>query len=204
MTEPILALIREYESDGAAKPQDVPTSYDVVYSGIPKAYRPKEPLTTYPIREVLDWQSFIIRKRLSSTAAGAYQMLRRTIAGLYSADLDRIFDAETQDAGAQALLLHRGWAKCRLGVTKPIAFADALSREWASLPVQWDQEGARKWVKRGQSYYAGDGLNAAHCPPLDVVAAIEASLGPVVTLASLAARVAVLEARLEGLIDGTA
>jgi hypothetical protein len=201
MTEPILALIRKYEADGAIGPQGVPTAYDVVNWFIPKSYRPKELLTSYPIREVLDWQAFLIRKGVKSTAAGAYQMLRKTIVSVYNDNLDLIFDVQTQDDGAKVLLMRRGWERCRVGATRPVSFANELAKEWASLPVQWDQKGAHRWVKRGQSYYTGDGLNTADCPPQEVMVAIEAALEPepVVTLESLAARVAVLEAKLEGL-----
>ncbi len=35
--------------------------------------------------------------------------------------------------------------------------------EWASLPVLADSQGDRQRIRRGQSYYAGDGLNRALC-----------------------------------------
>lgn len=175
---PILALIRRHESDGAVKAQGVPDAYSVVYSGIPASRRPKAPLVTYSIDEILDWQGFVVGKGSASSAAGAYQIIRRTLAGIPIPG-DRIFDAACQDAAALILLDRRGWAKCESGAMTPESFADQLAREWASLPVQKAQQGASRQVQRGQSYYAGDGLNAAHASPEEVVAAIRASLSPI-------------------------
>lgn len=43
--------------------------------------------------------------------------------------------------------------------------------EWASFPVLVGTKGQKRTVKRGQSYYAGDGLNKALVAP-DAVEAI--------------------------------
>jgi hypothetical protein len=79
---PILALLRKHESEGAAKSQGVPNAYCVVYGGIPKANRPKELLTTYTIAEIAEWQNFVVSKGAASSAAGAYQIIRKTLEGL--------------------------------------------------------------------------------------------------------------------------
>lgn len=203
---PILALIRKHESDGAVKAHGAADAYAVVYSGIPAANRPKAALTTYPIREVIEWQQFVVSKGAKSSAAGAYQIIRTTLAGL-GLDPARIFDAACQDEAALVLLDRRGWADCEAGKMAPAEFADMLAREWASLPVQKAQRGGSRQVARGQSYYAGDGLNKAHATPEEVMVAINAALAvePAPTIfdviagleaenADLAARVAALEA----------
>lgn len=198
--DPILALIREFESDGAVKAQGVASSYDVVSAYIPKAHRPKHALTSYPVGEILEWQAFVVRKGSKSSAAGAYQIIRPTLADLFSAHGPVIFDAKAQDAAAKALLVARGWQRFEQGDLSAIAYADRLAREWASLPVQWDQQGAHRRVKRGQSYYAGDGINAAHCPPERVVRALEAcreETGILERIAALEARVTEIEEKLE-------
>lgn len=41
----------------------------------------------------------------------------------------------------------------------------AGAQEWASVGVPYDMKGNSRQVKKGQSYYAGDGLNKAHVTP---------------------------------------
>lgn len=188
---PLLALIRRHESDSAVKPQGVPNAYCVVYGGIRKAHRPKALLTTYPIAEVIEWQFFVTSQGAASSAAGAYQIIRKTLIGL-APPPSRIFDAECQDELALSLLDRRGWARCEAGTITPEQFGDELAKEWASLPVITGP-------KRGASYYAGDGLNRAHAGVDEVLAAIRAALAtpePVDRLTALERRVAALEARL--------
>ena len=172
---PILALIRKHESDGAVKTQGVASAYDVVYSGIPAKHRPMSALSSYSIDDILEWQRFVVAKGAASSAAGAYQIIRKTLEGLGLPGTRR-FDSRCQDEAALVLLDRRGWAKCEAGSMSPEDFADQLAREWASLPVQKAQKGASRQVTRGQSYYAGDGLNRAHATPEEVLAAINAAL----------------------------
>ena len=40
-----------------------------------------------------------------------------------------------------------------------------LAKEWASFPVPSRMRGAHRTVERGQSYYAGDGVNKALISP---------------------------------------
>ena len=167
---PLLALIRKHESDSVVKAQGVPSAYDVVYSGIPAYRRPLAHLTTYPVAEVIEWQEFVVAKGAASSAAGAYQIIRKTLAGL-GLPSARIFDAACQDDAAMILLDRRGWKRCEGGDISPEAFGNELAKEWASLPVITG-------AKRGQSYYAGDGLNKAHATPEEVLAAIRAALKP--------------------------
>jgi hypothetical protein len=193
---PILALLRKHESEGAVKPQGVPDAYSVVYSGIPKAKRPKALLTTYSIADILEWQKFVVNEGAASSAAGAYQIIRKTLAGLPIPKSER-FDEACQDEAAMMLLDRRGWDDCEAGRMSAVDFADMLAREWASLPVQRDQRGATRQVKRGQSYYAGDGLNKASATPEEVLKAVNSALVPPETvIIDTAERMVVMEARM--------
>ena len=49
-----------------------------------------------------------------------------------------------------------------------------LAMEWASLPVLASANGKHRSVVRGQSFYAGDGLNKAHVAPEDVETVLNA------------------------------
>lgn len=181
--EPLLALIRNHEAPAAAARIQGRTQYGVVYSGIRAADRPERPLTEMTVAEVIAWQRTVVNRGARSSAAGAYQFIRKTLAGL-GLPQDRLFDELCQDEAAMILLDRRGWAKCEAGQMSVDAFADQLAREWASFPVMADQKGQQRRVKRGESYYAGDGLNAAYVKPDDVLAAIRASLPPVPSPAS--------------------
>jgi hypothetical protein len=163
---PIMALIRKHESQGAASAQGVESAYDVVWSGIAPEDRPKK-LSRLTVGRVLWWQD-LIDSRYQSEAAGAYQIMEDTLRTL-EVDQAAIFDAATQDALCLQLLDRRGWAKCEAGTLSPEAFGNALAKEWASLPVITGS-------KKGKSYYAGDGLNAAHASVDEVLAAIRDAL----------------------------
>lgn len=163
---PILALIRRHESEGAARAQGVDSAYDVVWSRIKPLDRPKK-LSAMTVGKVLWWQD-LIDPLYMSEAAGAYQIMEDTLRTL-TVSRSAIFDAATQDALALQLLDRRGWADCEAGTITPEEFGDGLAREWASLPVI-------QGPKRGRSYYAGDGLNAASATPEEVMRAVRAAL----------------------------
>lgn len=170
---PILALIRANESEGAVRAQGVESAYDVVWSGIKPADRPRK-LSEMTVAKVLWWQD-LIDARYMSEAAGAYQVMEDTLRTL-KVDPGALFDRATQDALAVQLLDRRGWARCEAGQISPEDFADQLAREWASFPVVRDQKGAKRQIRVGQSYYAGDGLNKSHTTPATVLAAIREAL----------------------------
>lgn len=180
---PILDLIGRHESDGAARSQGVSSGYDVVWGRIPAAHRPValigRQLTEMTLREVLAWQGDVVARGSASSAAGRYQFIRATLDGtrlLAGIGLDAVFDAETQDKLAERLLDGRGWQKLVARQMTAETFADALAREWASLPVHWSQKGHTRQVTRGQSFYAGDGLNRASASCDEVLEAIADAL----------------------------
>lgn len=171
---PILALIRHHESEGAVRRQAAASAYDVVWGGIKPTDRPQKPLTEMTVGQVLSWQDRI-DARYQSEAAGAYQVMEDTLRGL-GLDPEMRFDEKGQDAIAMKLLVRRGWERLLRGEITAGKFGDNLAREWASLPVLSDQKGASREVKRGQSYYAGDGLNKAHAKPEEVEYVIREAL----------------------------
>lgn len=176
---PILTLIRNHEAPAsAAAKQGVPSQYDVVWSGIGKGVRPAR-LSAMTVADVIEWQRRVVNEGSASSAAGAYQIIRKTLIGL-GLPGTVLFDRACQDAAALKLLDRRGWARVEAGQMTPEDFGNQLAREWASFPVLCDQQGQSRPVKRGQSYYAGDGLNAAYVKPDDVEAAIHAALSPVI------------------------
>lgn len=200
---PLFDLIIKYESEGAVKAQKVASPYDVVYMGISAAHRPVNPLSTYPIGEVIEWQKFVVSKGARSSAAGAFQIIRKTLLEL-NMPLTRVFDEHCQKECALILFDRRGWDDLLRGEETVLGFADMLAREWASLPVQKRQRGQKRMVERGQSYYAGDGLNKAHASPEEVITAIEKAMTfepPSQDLAEivrrLGERVTALENRME-------
>lgn len=144
-TMDLLKFIQIKESGG---------DYDIVWGGIRKQHRPRKPLTTMTIGEVLDWQDSIDHLYMSE-AAGAYQILEDTLRGLYTqAGLTRddLFNKANQDRLAIQLLKRRGLTKFLRGEISLEKFANNLAYEWASLPMV-------SGPKYGKSAYAGDGLN---------------------------------------------
>ena len=49
----------------------------------------------------------------------------------------------------------------------------AMAMEWASVGVPHDMKGHKRWVKKGESYYAGDGINKASISPEEAGAGLE-------------------------------
>lgn len=160
-TKALLDFIGEHESRG---------NYNVVWNGIAAKHRPKRPLTTMTIAEVLAWQDSI-DPLYRSEAAGKYQILEDTLRGVYveaGLGAKALFDEDNQDRLAEALLRRRGLGLYRSGAMTAEAFANSLAKEWASLPVVTGK-------KKGQSYYSGDGMNKALVNVEPFLAAVRAA-----------------------------
>lgn len=113
-----------------------------------------------------------------SSASGAYQIMKATLADLKkSVPLSgrEIFNAIVQDELGFKLLLRRGYQPWFDGKTTSDTMMIGLAKEWASFPVPSRMRGAHRTVERGQSYYAGDGVNKALVPPDKVWLALEAA-----------------------------
>lgn len=123
-------------------------------------------------------RSQVTKGKEASSAIGAYQFLTKTLDSLKTSlrlTGGELFVPEFQDDLAVALMIRRGFLQFVDGAITAEVFANNLAKEWASLPVVTNTQGARRWLKKGQSYYAGDGLNKAHHDPdaiLDLIRAV--------------------------------
>lgn len=139
------------------------------------------PITSLTVDRLLSQQEKWPARGWITTAAGKYQILRSTLLELKDAMPlagDEIFDATLQDRLGFALLLRCGWSEVGVGTMRRSAFALALAKEWAALPVLTAMRGHTIRLRRGQSYYAGDGRNAAIITPRDFERALDDALGP--------------------------
>lgn len=167
----LLDFIAKPESNG---------DWNAVWGGIKKKDRPRMPLVKMTIKQVLDWQDSI-DSRYNSEAAGRYQIMEDTLRPLYrqAGFAERaLFNKTNQNKLALQLLKRRGWDEFQTGEMTLEAFALSLAKEWASLPVVRDTKRGSKAIRKGQSYYAGDGLNMSHVKVDDFVAVLESCLIP--------------------------
>lgn len=147
---------------------EAPAGYDTLYGNAQKRYSWR--LTQLPIGEVLKrgpgWT-----KAHGSSACGRYQFMagnNHTLKGLdteLGLNDNQIFNADLQDRLGYHLLIRRKYHQFMLGSISLQTFALYLAQEWASMPVLAKVKGAKRTVNRGQSYYAGDGLNHALVSP---------------------------------------
>ncbi|WEX86721.1 hypothetical protein PZN02_003046 [Sinorhizobium garamanticum] len=148
-------------------------SYDVIYAN--RQNRLKRPLTTMSFGDVVDAQEGWLKSH-GSSAAGAYQFMRATLIGLAkeipSVKGTDLFTPDLQDRLGFHLLKRRGYQAFVTGELSLVEYGRRLAQEWASLPVLADTRGRQQQVKRGQSYYAGDGLNKALVKPEKVEAVL--------------------------------
>lgn len=153
----LLDFIARFESRG---------DYRRVWGGIRKEDHPPRSLTRMTVQEVLNWQDSIDRK-YNSEAAGRYQIMEDTLRGMAAGDPDLLgkkFNKKTQDELATRLLRRRGLANFITGDMTVERFGKRVAQEWASMPVLTATQGRHRFLDRGMSYYAGDGLNKAHAP----------------------------------------
>ncbi len=149
----LLDFIARFESGG---------NYNAYFRRANNSNDPR--LTSMLLSSVVDWQRNYVRSGSPSSAAGRYQIIRKTLQGLIrDNNLDaRIlrFNADVQDTLAVTLLKGRGLEKFQAGSLSVVAFAKNVAMEWASMPVLAPTTGHRgQSLQAGQSYYAGDGLN---------------------------------------------
>lgn len=172
----LLAFI--YKTETGKNP---PACYEVIYGQ--SQGKLAKPITTMTLDEVQAAQPTWSR-RFGSSAAGAGQIMRDTMDKPRTmADLEgemgltgkELFDPDMQDRMCFHLLKRRGYDQFMAGRIGVVAFAKRLAQEWASFPVLAKTKGAHRQVERGQSYYAGDGVNKALVAP----EAIEALLAEV-------------------------
>ncbi|TCN29100.1 glycoside hydrolase family 104 protein [Sinorhizobium americanum] len=164
----LLGFIREAEVGRRDR-----ASYEVIYAHRQNCL--KKPLTAMTLGEVIAAQK-TWSKSHGSSAAGGYQFMRATLIGLLRdvpwLEEDQFLEPGLQDRLGLHLLNRRGFASFLAGEITLAEFGRRLAMEWASLPVLAESDGDRRRVKRGQSYYAGDGLNRALVKPDKVEAVL--------------------------------
>ncbi|OHV85965.1 hypothetical protein [Ensifer sp. LCM 4579] len=153
-------------------------SYDVIYGH--NQGKLSRPITSMTLDEV-EAQQAIWSRRFGSSAAGGYQFMKNTldapktlrdIEGEMGLSGKERFTPDLQDRMAYHLLKRRGYAKFIAGQISLVEFGKNLAQEWASFPVLAATRGAKRQVRRGQSYYAGDGINKALVKPEEVEAVL--------------------------------
>jgi muramidase (phage lysozyme) len=158
LCKPLLTAIRKHEA---------PKGYGQIYSGA-KGVSKTADVSKMTIEGVLAFQSQMLAGGSKSTACGGYQFLKKTLAatklqmGLTG---NEVWNEVMQDRMAMHLMEQRGLSRYLDGMISRDMFANNLAKEWASLPVVSNIKGGSREVVRGQSYYAGDGLNKAFHKP---------------------------------------
>lgn len=150
---PLLELIADKESGG---------DYNRIYG----AGHQTRPLTDMTINEVLAWQKDFVNNGSPSSAAGKYQIIRKTLASLkdeMGLTGNEKYDEAMQDKMAMTLLNRRGYESFLAGDPKmdEATFMQNISMEWAAMPEDAD----------GRSYYK-DGLNKALVNPATLLLAM--------------------------------
>lgn len=147
-----------------------PEAYEVIFGHNHK--RLAKAITDMTIDELLEEQKGFTR-RFGSSASGRYQFMRQTLTGLKQ-ELglrgSQRFDPNLQDRLGFHLLCRRGYLEWARGAMTDVVFGRRLAQEWASFPVLEDCQGAHRWIRRGETYYAGDKLNKALITPSQVEA----------------------------------
>lgn len=155
-----------------------PDRYEVIYGH--NQDKLEKPLTAMTLDEIEAAQP-VWTNRFGSSAAGAYQFMRNTldapktlrdIEGEMGLDGSELFDADLQDRMGFHLLKRRGYYEFVVGQLSMTAFGNRLAMEWASMPVLSAIKGAHRKLKRGQTYYAGDGVNKVLTKPEEVEAVL--------------------------------
>ncbi|MFD1945084.1 hypothetical protein [Paradevosia shaoguanensis] len=151
---------------------EAPKGYGTIYGN--NQGKLTKPLTSMTLDEVIaagpSWT-----KAYKSSAAGRYQFMNATLKDLKKSlglTGKEMFSADLQDRLGFELLKRRGYDNYMVGFLTRTAFGKALAQEWASLPVLASTPGQKRQVERGQSYYAGDGLNKALTSPESVEAVL--------------------------------
>ena len=120
--------------------------------------------------EVQRFQTQRIAQGYRSTACGRYQFIKRTLTeAIRVAEIDPLTTRYTPDVQDYLILAilkrYRKLNEWVAGTYTTDRFMIKLSQEFASIPVPYQMQGQSRVVNKGQSYYAGDGLNKAHHDP---------------------------------------
>jgi len=147
-----------------------PTAYNVKsggsYVGRRGATETGRPITEMTVGEIRQMQD-----SGKLFAVGKWQMIPDTLQMAIKSgkvNLNDTFNEAVQDKLLDFLIEKRPLAKRYLSgdpnVSRDDAIAD-LAKEWAALGVPYDMQGAKRWVKKGESYYSGVAGNKASISP---------------------------------------
>lgn len=196
---------------------EAPKGFDTIFGN--RQGKLRVPLTQMTYGDIIDAQADWGNKtwvkknwgyEKASSAAGRYQFMRATLQGIAkevpSIDGRTIFSSGLQNRLGYYLLLRRGYADFISGKLNIVQFGLSLAQEWASFPVLSDTKGAHRRVMRGQSYYAGDGLNKSLVKPERVEARLRhvLDLASLVTVGDTPATISPAPVRPEPDVDGDA
>lgn len=148
---PLLDLIGFTEGTDKGRGYNETLAYGKMLDGkVTKGKGPTVELVSMPLKELDALQTKMLtdpdNKKLNSSAAGRYQIVRTTARAIRKAlpdryPLTRKFDADCQDEMACYLLGVRGIDKYLAGRLSEDALINNLAHEWASLP-KLDGKGA--------------------------------------------------------------
>jgi muramidase (phage lysozyme) len=158
---------------------EAPKGYDTIYGN--NQHRLKYRITELTLAQLRKAQP-LFTKYFGSSASGRYQIMANTLdapktlgdlMGELGLQGTEIFNSDMQDWLAFHLLKRRGYVQWMQGQITDQQFALRLAMEWASFPVLAACKGAHRNLKRGQSYYAGDGVNKALVKPEQIEKLLE-------------------------------
>jgi len=155
----LLSLIAKGESSAGVDP------YTSLWPGT------SEPsLVQMTCAEVQRFQQQRLDQGHRSTACGRYQFIKKTLTeAIRVSGIDPLTTRYTPDIQDYLILsilkTYRKLDEWVAGTYTTPRFMIKLSQEFASIPVPYQMQGQSRIVNKGQSYYAGDGLNKAHHDP---------------------------------------
>ena len=155
----LLSLIAKGESSAGVDP------YTSLWPGT------SEPsLVQMTCAEVQRFQQQRLDQGHRSTACGRYQFIKKTLTeAIRVSGIDPLTTRYTPDIQDYLILsilkTYRKLDQWVAGTYTTPKFMIKLSQEFASIPVPYQMQGQSRIVNKGQSYYAGDGLNKAHHDP---------------------------------------
>ena len=155
----LLTLIAKGESSAGVDP------YTSLWPGT------SEPsLVQMTCSEVQRFQQQRLDQGHRSTACGRYQFIKKTLTeAIKVSGIDPLTTRYTPDIQDYLILsilkTYRKLDEWVAGTYTTPRFMIKLSQEFASMPVPYQMQGQSRIVNKGQSYYAGDGLNKAHHDP---------------------------------------
>jgi muramidase (phage lysozyme) len=153
---------------------EAPHGYNTIFRNLQGQL--SKPVTTMTVDEMIAGKSVVDPR---SSATGRYQFMRDTMRSLKVAlklSGSEVLTPDFQDRLAYELVKRRGYYSFLIGRKSLADFGKALAQEWASFPVLSDTQGPHGFVKRGHSYYSGDGLNASLLTPERIEAVLKYAL----------------------------